>query len=246
MSKLPSLTLTAQGAALLAKVQAGAPVSITKWEIGDGVLGPGDTERSRTSLIHPLHTLPIADLQPNGNRCMVTGQFKNTEADAFVWRETGLFANDPDAGTILYAYGNVGDEGVSISNGAYRLDEYVFGINLIFDTEAEITATIDRTMVFATLRHLDSYVHKAEKGAAFGVAALDERSRLLPHQIPDIDCGLWDSDSPIDAHNSSPYAHQTMLIDGNDDAGEDDSATLEEHMVNPNAHSNLVVDGNLV
>lgn len=67
--------------------------------------------------------------------------------------------------------------------------------------------------------------------------------KLAQSEIPNIDCGIWDSD-PIAAHNANESAHINMAIDGNTTEIADNSMTLEEHIVNPVAHQNLIVDGN--
>ena len=74
-------------------------------------------------------------------------------------------------------------------------------------------------------------------------ANLDESGKLAQSEIPNIDCGIWDSD-PIAAHNANESAHINMAIDGNTTEIADNSMTLEEHIVNTVAHQNLIVDGN--
>ena len=86
-----------------------------------------------------------------------------------------------------------------------------------------------------------------QKGAASGVATLDENGRLPAAQLPSaIDCGVWDNTPPenIVIHDANPLAHQNLLVDGNNAVGVDNSQTLEEHMASPYAHQNLIVDGN--
>ena len=60
----------------------------------------------------------------------------------------------------------------------------------------------------------------------------------------DIDCGDWDNDLAVAAHNEDPYAHSVMSVDGNEDEASVTTYTLEEHQVDEEAHQNLVVDGN--
>lgn len=86
-------------------------------------------------------------------------------------------------------------------------------------------------------------VPNEEKGAANGVAKLDGSGKLEQNEIPNIDCGVWDT-NPVAEHNGTPVAHQNLLVDGNRTSESDTSETLEEHMANPNAHQNLTVDGN--
>lgn len=74
-------------------------------------------------------------------------------------------------------------------------------------------------------------------------ASLDSTGKLEQDEIPNIDCGVWDTD-PVAEHNATALAHTNLLVDGNNTAAVDDSTTLEEHMANPMAHQNLVIDGN--
>lgn len=74
-------------------------------------------------------------------------------------------------------------------------------------------------------------------------ASLDESGKLASSMIPDIDCGIWDSD-PIAQHNASSTAHRNITVDGNNTVGVDGSETLEAHMINPIAHQNIILDGN--
>ena len=83
----------------------------------------------------------------------------------------------------------------------------------------------------------------AQKGTASGVATLDGAGRLEQSEIPNIDCGVWDT-TPVAEHNAAAEAHQNLLVDGNNTTAVKESATLNEHMANPMAHQNLVIDGN--
>lgn len=104
-----------------------------------------------------------------------------------------------------------------------------------------------------TEQHGYNYLMQQVNTAQEGVNTIAEAFQLLatltndgvlsPDEIPNIDCGIWDSD-PIAAHNAAAAAHQNLTVDGNNTAAVDNSQTLEEHMANPNAHQNLIVDGN--
>ncbi|MGO5114170.1 phage tail-collar fiber domain-containing protein [Candidatus Avoscillospira sp. LCP25S3_F1] len=159
MSKLPELTLTKAGAAMLAKTPIGSEIPVTKWRIGDGQLPGGEDPRDRTQLVNPVRELPIASVENNGNQCLIKGQLVNTVMDEFTWRETGLYATDPDDGEILYAYGYEAD-GAEIPAGATQLREIEFGVELVFDTAANVTAVISKTLIFATLEDLENWQSK--------------------------------------------------------------------------------------
>lgn len=81
-------------------------------------------------------------------------------------------------------------------------------------------------------------------GNAFaGLASLDGGGKLEQNEIPNIDCGVWDT-SAVAQHNITPTTHTALLVDGNNTASVDSSTELDEHIVNPLAHQNLSIDGN--
>lgn len=75
------------------------------------------------------------------------------------------------------------------------------------------------------------------------LASLDSTGKLVQNEIPNIDCGIWDTD-PIAAHNVTVNTHSVMLVDGNRNEVDDDSQDLATHIANPLAHQNLNIDGN--
>lgn len=151
MSSLPNLVLTNAGATLLAKSPIGSPIPVTKWQIGTGVLPDGTNLRTRTKLVSVYTDVDIARVENDGNECVVTGNFVNKGYGAFTWTETGLFAQDPDVGEILYAYGNAGsDGGVPIPAGTTQYREVEFGVQLVFDVAANVTSTVSQSMIYAT------------------------------------------------------------------------------------------------
>ena len=170
MSKLPELTLTKAGAAMLAKTPIGSEIPVTKWRIGDGQLPGGEDPRDRTQLVNPVRELPIASVKNDGNQCLIKGQLVNTEMNAFAWRETGLYATDPDDGEILYAYGYEAD-GAEIPAGATQLREIEFGVELVFDTAANVTAVISKTLIFATLADVENIQAAAVETAVNQIAS---------------------------------------------------------------------------
>ncbi len=105
---------------------------------------------------------------------------------------------------------------------------------MLFSSAPNVTGEISQSLLF---------IPESEKGAVNGVAALDSSGKLERSEIPDIDCGEWDTE-PVAEHDSTPTTHQNLMVDGNTTAAADHSETLEEHMENPMAHQNLMIDGN--
>lgn len=183
---LPQIQLTNAGAALLAKTPLGDAIPVTGWQIGSGALPAGTDVRQQTALVNQVAQAPIAQVTPNGNQCLITGQYTNQNAQEFTWEETGLFATDPDNGTILFAYGNAFGEGEPIPAGTETLREIVFGCQLVFDVAANITATIDQGLIFATVEQLQDYIPLTQKGADNGVATLGADGTVPLSQLPEL------------------------------------------------------------
>lgn len=177
---IEEIYVTDLGKALLAKTPAGVPVPVTRWQIGQGVLPAEQRPEQQTQLLAPIKYLPLAEVRNSGNQSTVTGQFINTGMEAFVWEEVGLFATDPDEGEILYAYGNARGSGESIQAGADQYREAIFGVQLVFDTAANVAAVIDESLIFITI---------SQKGRPNGVATLDSNGKVPVSQLPD-DIGI--------------------------------------------------------
>ncbi len=198
---IPKCILTKKGAALLAKTPKGAAVPVTRWQMGTGALPPEDSLDNLTQLVQPLKYLPISSITNSGQQSLVLGQFVNEGMNAFVWEELGLWAQDPDEGEILYAVGNARGEGDIIEAWEEKLREFTFGMELAFSGTANVTAQIDRTLIFAKLTDLDSKADKdpeTGKLSADQLPALDlsgkadldpETGKVHPEQLPAM--GAW-------------------------------------------------------
>lgn len=166
--------ITNKGRALLAKTHGGAGIQVTRWQIGSGVLPSSRAEEDMTALVHPVKELPIASLERRGARCTITGQFVNTGMAAFAFEELGLWAVDPDEGEILYAVGEARGSGDRIEDGTVKLREFVFGMDLLFDSADQVTAVIDAGLIFASKEELaevaamDGYLRRNGMAAWMG------------------------------------------------------------------------------
>lgn len=102
MAKWGSGTLTAAGRRLLAKVEAGTVLELTKLQIGDGDETKDDIE-TMTELKSPRKDITITNTSASDGVCEVSGILRSTDIEeGFYARELGLFAMDPDDGEILY------------------------------------------------------------------------------------------------------------------------------------------------
>ncbi len=136
--------LTAKGRALQAKVEAGATMSITKFKIGDGTIGSGQTVDALTDLLAPKKNLGISSLTPlESGVCKITAVVTNAGLTAgFYVRELGIFAQDPDLGEILYAYTADGSPDYLPAEGGTVAVAEELVVQLAFSNAANIKATI--------------------------------------------------------------------------------------------------------
>lgn len=104
MPNWSSARLTEAGRNLLAKVEAGATLEITRMKMGDGRETVEELEKL-TDLVSPCYIAGISSRTAENGVCHITAvaaSCKNTKD--FYAREWGVFANDPDVGEILYSF----------------------------------------------------------------------------------------------------------------------------------------------
>lgn len=148
--------LTDKGRALQLKAQAGTQLHYTQFKIGDGQLG-GQSITSLTGMISVKKTLPVTRLKMTPPNQATVG-FVITNQDitvGFTLREVGLFAQDPDEGEILYWYGNAADTADYLPPGTGNdLVEKNFDVLVFVGTAANVTATINNSLVYVTQQDL--------------------------------------------------------------------------------------------
>lgn len=178
MAAFPTMTLTNAGQALQTKVQAGATLTFTRIALGDGQLN-GQPISPLTALISQKASVEVDSVRVvNTSTAQVAGFFSNADiSTGFWWRETGVFAQDPDVGEILYGYTNAGDAGDYIPTVAdTRIEKYIYCS----------IAVASATTVDITIPSSDTYIPMSQKGAAGGVATLDSGGKVPEDQLPDL------------------------------------------------------------
>ena len=178
MAAFPKMTLTNAGQALQTKVLAGATLTFTRIALGDGQLN-GQPIAPLTALISQKATVEVDSVRVvNTSTAQVAGFFSNKDiSTGFWWRETGVFAQDPDVGEILYGYTNAGDAGDYIPTVAdTRIEKYIYCS----------IAVASATTVDITIPSSDTYIPMSQKGAAGGVATLDSGGKVPEDQLPDL------------------------------------------------------------
>lgn len=179
MAAFPTMTLTNAGQALQTKVQAGATLTFTRIALGDGQLN-GQPISPLTALISQKASVEVDSVRVvDDSTAQASGFFSNADiTTGFWWRETGLFAQDPDNGEILYGYTNAGDAGDYIPTVEdTRIEKYIFCS----------IAVANATTVDITIPQSDTFIPMTQKGQAGGVASLDSSGKVPAGQLPDMD-----------------------------------------------------------
>ena len=176
MAAFPKMTLTNAGQALQTKVLAGETLTFTRIALGDGQLN-GQPIAPLTALISQKATVEVDSVRVvNTTTAQVAGFFSNADiSTGFWWRETGVFAQDPDVGEILYGYTNAGDAGDYIPTVAdTRIEKYIYCSIAVANADT----------VNITIPSSDTYIPMSQKGAAGGVATLDSGGKVPMEQLP--------------------------------------------------------------
>lgn len=179
MAAFPKMTLTNAGQALQTKVLAGAQLTFTRIALGDGQLNDQPISLL-TDMIHQTASVEVDTVRVmSASTCQVAGFFSNaTISTGFQWRETGLFAQDPDAGEILYGYTNAGGAGDYIPTVQdTRIEKYIYCS----------IAVANATTVDITIPSSDTFIPTTQKGQAGGVATLDSSGKVPASQLPEMD-----------------------------------------------------------
>ena len=179
MAAFPTMTLTNAGQALQTKVQAGATLTFTRIALGDGQLN-GQPISPLTALISQKASVEVDTVRVvDSSTAQASGFFSNADiTTGFWWRETGLFAQDPDNGEILYGYTNAGDAGDYIPTVEdTRIEKYIFCS----------IAVANATTVDITIPQSDTFIPMTQKGQAGGVASLDSSGKVPAGQLPEMD-----------------------------------------------------------
>lgn len=186
MAEFINNSLTARGKALLAGAQTGAifvPVSIV---LGSGNMPSGTTAESMTAVVTPFITLDINKVERTGDGNVIYGgAFTNADLTQDTYfRELGMYARlyypatDTYSDTVLYSYGNAGNTADLIpAYGPGQLVERQMNLVVYVGNETEVSLEVPSGL----------FIPQSEKGAAGGVATLDDTGKIPGEQLPDMD-----------------------------------------------------------
>ncbi|WP_061343004.1 hypothetical protein [Clostridium botulinum] len=144
MAIFNNMSLTNKGQILYAKAQSGIKLRFTKMMVGSGDI---DSRNPSTllALINPQFDIGIQSITPNTElkTATISGTINNEKVNEAIYIcEIGLFAEDPDEGEILYAYGTAGKYGdyyAPASQGAYSWN---YQINAAIGNAANVTVEL--------------------------------------------------------------------------------------------------------
>lgn len=167
MGVFGGLIMTNRGRNLQVKAQTGVKLTFTRMAIGDGSLGSSSILELNT-LKNERKSLNLTKLKAStGGRVLIGAVLSNQDiTSGFYFREVGIFATDPDVGEILYCYGNAGSTADYIpAGGGSDLIEKTININVIVGNAANVSATIDQSLVFETPQGAQEKANTAETNA---------------------------------------------------------------------------------
>lgn len=141
MAIFNNMSITNKGQILYAKAQAGTKLNFTKIMVGSGQI-ENRNPAILLALLEPKFSIGIQSITPNTElkTATISATINNSEVTEAVYIcEIGLYAEDPDDGEILYAYGSAGTYGdyyAPASQGAYSWN---YQINAAIGNAANVT-----------------------------------------------------------------------------------------------------------
>lgn len=167
MAAFSGQILTQKGIALLAKAMTGSPLTFSKIKVGDGELG-GSLPVELTDLKHVVKTLEITSmLDVVSGSAYFSGNLSNQDlVSGFYWRETGLYALDPQAGEILfsYAYCPAAPQYIPAKDGP-TVFEQVVKLQAIYGSAQNVSAVINQSLVYASAAELNALAAQVAAGS---------------------------------------------------------------------------------
>ena len=144
MAIFNNMSITNKGQVLYAKAQAGQELHFTKMMVGSGNL---DTRNPAilSALIEPKFDVGIQKITPNTElkTATISGTISNSGVtEATYICEIGLFAEDPDEGEILYAYGTAGQYGDYYAPESMGPFSWNYQINAAIGNAANVTVEL--------------------------------------------------------------------------------------------------------
>lgn len=141
MAIFNNMSITNKGQVLYAKAQAGQELHFTKMMVGSGKIDSRNPA-TLTTLIEPKFDVGIQEITPNTElkTATISGTINNSGVtEATYICEIGLFAQDPDEGEILYAYGTAGQYGDYYAPASMGPFSWNYQINAAIGNSSNVT-----------------------------------------------------------------------------------------------------------
>ncbi len=185
-------TIPTKGLALLAKLQAGSKLEITRVMVGDGKVPAETNPKDLTDLVSPVVQATSTKPTTVGTTTSFVIEYRNDlnhglGRDIMI-NEYGVFARDPEEGEILLYYGN--------------LDKYPEPVKAY--NPGEPVTTRRYPVSITTVEGVD-IVMGYQPSAYMTPDDMDEYLRT--HAMPEI---MQQVQGAVDAHNAAEDAHQGM------------------------------------
>jgi hypothetical protein len=177
--------LTTAGAALLAKIHQGkSTLTLSGAACGSGDLPSGGTEKERAALVNKVKDLPIANITRAKNIATIEIRFSNSGmTEGFDFKELGIYATDPDNGTILYAYANAGTSADKIPADTASPLEYILAVQLQISEDTNVEIKVSDSILYVTKDDIDKYLaninNKADKATTIAGYTKDEVNNMI-------------------------------------------------------------------
>ena len=154
----PKLTLTDAGRALIVKGMAGTTINFTKMALGNGE--EPSSIRSMTGLVNLIADMQITNIEVGEGCAELEGSFDNGNlSEGFYASELGVFAKDPDAGEVLYAYANSRENATFIpSYSTNSFERTTFKLVVVVGDAEHVTATIGEYSGYTTKEAFETHI----------------------------------------------------------------------------------------
>ena len=167
--------LTDKGKRLLAKAMAGTQLEFTRFSVGAGKLTT-QIPAELTALIQPIiDDIEIAVLKPMDHTALIGCQVDNKDITVgFSWTETGLFAQDPELGEILFCYANLGTAEIPVPPNTESSYSRKVRIHMVWSESVEISISFNQSGIYALREEVGDIAELETKDKTNVVMAMNE------------------------------------------------------------------------
>lgn len=154
----PSLQLTDAGRQIIVKALSGdCAIEFTKFGVGNGA-APASVS-TLTDLVNLVKSININSLTSGDGCANLSGVLDNANLpNGFWWREVGIYATDPDAGEVLYAYAHAGEYAEYIPQ--YTNQSYLrttLNVTVVVGDAENVSAIISEYVGYATTEQFEEH-----------------------------------------------------------------------------------------